>query len=171
MRKEKTVTIDDRGTSLTFKIKEMPALKLESWILRAVMLLAGSGLLDKELADRAKEAANSMQTAEAMSSVGSFVTEHGLKALASVEYEKAEPLLAELLACCSRVDGGVEQRLDNPVVVEGIISDVRTLFKLRKEAFALNFDFFVQGSQSATDVSRTQSEGSHRRQISVQPRP
>lgn len=169
MRKEKTVTIDDRGTSLTFKIREMPALKLESWILRAVMLLASSGLLDRKLAAKAKEAANSMQTAEAMSSVGSFVTEHGLKALGSVDYEKAEPLLAELLACCSRVDGGVEQRLDNPVVVEGIISDVRTLFKLRKEAFALNFDFFAQGSQSATHAARTQSRDSRARPISVQP--
>lgn len=32
MRKEKTVTLNDRGNELTFRIKEMPATRLERWL-------------------------------------------------------------------------------------------------------------------------------------------
>ena len=42
MRKETVVTIEDRGNPLTFTIREMPATQLERWIIRAMLLLAGS---------------------------------------------------------------------------------------------------------------------------------
>ena len=51
MRKEKTIVIDDRGRSLTFKIREMSALRLESWIARAGILLAATGILDETRVD------------------------------------------------------------------------------------------------------------------------
>ena len=77
---------------------------------------------------------------------------HGLKALANVEYEKAQPLLDELLACCARTDAGVEQRC-TPDTVDGYIEDVRTLFKLRVEAAKLNFGFFgASPSDSPADL-------------------
>lgn len=166
MRKEKIITVDDRGRQLTFKIKEMPALKLESWILRAAMLLAGSGVMDNGLAKRAKDASNAMQTAEAMESVGGLLAEQGLKGLASIEYDKAEPLLAELLECCSRVDAGIEQKM-TPDIVDAVIEDVRTLFTLRKEAFMINFGFFVSAGASVSETGRTPQEASYVRKISV----
>ena len=42
-RKEITVTIPDRDRDLTFRIREMPATKLERWVLRALLLLSKSG--------------------------------------------------------------------------------------------------------------------------------
>lgn len=83
---------------------------------------------------------------------GKYLSEHGLKALANVEYEKAQPLLDELLACCARTDAGVEQRC-TPDSVDGYIEDVRTLFKLRVEAAKLNFGFFgASPSDSPADL-------------------
>lgn len=72
--------------------------------------------------------------------------ESGISALGRLDYDKARPLLDELLSCCSRVDAGVEQPL-TPDVLEGFIEDVRTLFTLRKEALALNFGFFAQAAR------------------------
>lgn len=37
MRTEKTITLEDRGKQLTFKIKEMAATQLEAWTMRAVL--------------------------------------------------------------------------------------------------------------------------------------
>ena len=142
MRKEKTIIIDDRGKSLTFKIREMSALQLESWIARAGILLAATGILDETKVD----VRNVGEIAEGVSRT---LAHSGIAALGKLDYDKARPLLDELLACCSRVDAGVEQPLTSDVL-EGFIEDVRTLFTLRKEALALNFDFFAQGGPSAT---------------------
>ena len=142
MRKEKTIVIDDRGKSLTFKIREMSALQLESWIARAGILLAATGILDETKVD----VRNVGEIAEGVSRT---LAHSGIAALGKLDYDKARPLLDELLACCSRVDAGVEQPLTSDVL-EGFIEDVRTLFTLRKEALALNFDFFAQGGPSAS---------------------
>ena len=142
MRKEKTIVIDDRGRSLTFKIREMSALRLESWIARAGILLAATGILDETKADV-------RNVGDIAASVGRMVGDFGISALGKLDYDKARPLLDELLACCSRVEAGVEQPL-TPAVLEGFIEDVRTLFTLRKEALALNFGFFAQGGPSAS---------------------
>lgn len=142
MRKEKTIVIDDRGRSLTFKIREMSALRLESWIARAGILLAATGILDETRVDV-------RNAGEIAAGVARAVGESGISALGRLDYDKARPLLDELLSCCSRVDAGVEQPL-TPDVLEGFIEDVRTLFTLRKEALALNFGFFAQGGPSAS---------------------
>lgn len=142
MRKEKNIVIDDRGKSLTFKIREMSALQMEGWIARAGILLAGTGILDETKADV-------RNVGEIAAGVARAVGESGISALGRLDYDKARPLLDELLSCCSRVDAGVEQPL-TPDVLEGFIEDVRTLFTLRKEALALNFGFFAQGGPSAS---------------------
>lgn len=142
MRKEKNIVIDDRGKSLTFKIREMSALQMEGWIARAGILLAGTGILDETRVDV-------RNVGEIAAGVARAVGESGISALGRLDYDKARPLLDELLSCCSRVDAGVEQPL-TPDVLEGFIEDVRTLFTLRKEALALNFGFFAQGGPSAS---------------------
>ena len=142
MRKEKNIVIDDRGKSLTFKIREMSALQMEGWIASAGILLAGTGILDETRVDV-------RNAGEIAAGVARAVGESGISALGRLDYDKARPLLDELLSCCSRVDAGVEQPL-TPDVLEGFIEDVRTLFTLRKEALALNFGFFAQGGPSAS---------------------
>lgn len=159
MRKEKKIVLNDRGRELNFKIKEMSALQLERWIVKAGLLLAGSGILDASLA--------SGDAGDVMAKAGQVISDEGLSALTKLDFDKAEPLLDDLLGCCYHVvEGGVETRL-TPGIVDGIIEDVRTLFQLRKEALALNLGFFVNAGQSDSASGGTQPPARSARKISV----
>jgi len=125
-RKEITIDIQDRDQTLTFRVREMPATKLESWIIRALVLVAGSGARVPGGAD--------------IKAAGAFLAEKGLAALGNVDFEKAKPLLDELLGCCSRVIERMEERC-TPESVDAYILDVATLFRLRMEALKLNLGF------------------------------
>ncbi|MDR2077038.1 MAG: hypothetical protein LBP61_08960 [Desulfovibrio sp.] len=125
-RKEIIVTIQDRDRELTFKIREMPATRLESWIIRALLLIAGSG--------------KSVPDGTDIRAAGSFLAEKGLAALGGIDFDKARPLLDELLSCCSLLIDKLEKRL-TPEIVDDHIEDVSTLFKLRLEVIKLNLGF------------------------------
>ena len=135
MRKEKIVTLQDREQKLTFRIREMTATRLESWMIRALLLLASSGGAAPGGTD--------------LKSAGAFLAEHGLSALGSVDYDKAQPLLDELLGCCSRVVENVEERCA-PETVDSYILDVQTLLKLRMEAIKLNLGFLKPGQENGS---------------------
>jgi len=143
MRRERLVTINDRGNELTFKIREMSALQLERWICRAALALADSGALSAELPGGAAG------PGEAAEQAVKLLSARGLEALGRLDFERAEPLYNELLQCCSRVEGGAET-LCTPDLLEGMVQDVRTLFRLRFEALKLNFDFFTAAAPSAS---------------------
>lgn len=136
MRKSEKIVLNDRGTELTFVIREMPATQAERWLLRAALLLAGAGILEHVTGDNA---------GEAIGKAGHMLAEKGITALGSVDFEKAEPLLNELLSCCSHIDkSGAMQQL-TPTLVDGVIQDVRTLFQLQVAAIKVNFGFFLAG--------------------------
>ena len=125
-RKSITLTLQDRDQELTFKIKEMSAVQLEGWMCRALLLMAGSGIQVPNTAD--------------IRAAGAYLAEKGLVALGNVDFEKAQPLLDELLGCCSRVVEKVQERC-TPATVDAYIQDVKTLFTLRMEALKLNLGF------------------------------
>lgn len=127
MRKEIVVTLQDRGNDLTFKIKEMSASQLESWMIRALLLASAAGVAVPDGAN--------------LHAAGAFLSDKGLTALGGVDFEKAKPLLDELLGCCYHVTGANSMTRLTPEVVDGIICDVSTLLKLRAEAVKLNLGF------------------------------
>jgi len=121
MRREKELMINDRGRELRFKIREMSAIELNSWIDRMELLQRRRGLAGQPLNDSAGgEAANKLSMKE--------------------EFEQQWALDSEMLACCRRVDGGIEQ-ICTPESVGGFIEDLQTLLTLRREALQLNMDF------------------------------
>lgn len=126
-RKETVVEIQDREQLLTFRIREMSATRLESWMFRAILILADAGA--------------KLPGSPDMGAAGKYLAENGLTALAGLDYDKARPLLDELLGCCSRVVERVEERC-TPQSVDAYIEDVKTLFALRVEALKLNMGFF-----------------------------
>lgn len=163
MRKEKTVIVNDRGRELTFTVREMPATKLESWIVRAGLLLAESGLVAGLL-----ESGDAADPGSVLAAAGRLTAgDHGadlLTALGRVDYEKARPLLDELLSCCT-LSGAVAPLA--PDTADGVLEDVRSLFTLRKEALALNFAFFGVAGPSGSADGRTSPRDSSKRSISV----
>lgn len=131
MRRTETLEITDRGNLLHFKITEMSATQLESWIYRASLLLAGSGIETPDGSD--------------ISEAAKFIKYKGLKALGSLEYEKVKPLLDELLQCCERILPNNTTTAVFPETIDGYIEDVWTFFTLRWETAKFNLRFFNDG--------------------------
>ena len=135
MRTEKIIDIEDRGKKLTFKVREMSATQLEDWTMRAVLVLAGAG--------------SDIPASGGVEGIGKYLAEHGLAAIGNVDYQKAKPLLDEMLGCCYRVIDKMEERV-TPETADAYIEDMGTLFKLRLEALKVNLGFFGSGSKSAS---------------------
>lgn len=133
MRKEKMITLEDRGKQLTFKVREMSATALEGWIMRAILCLASAG--------------EEIPAEGGIEGMIAYVKKNGLGALAKLNYDKAKPLLDELLGCCSRIVDKAEEKV-TPENADAYIEDVSTLFKLRMEALKINLSFFGQGAMS-----------------------
>ena len=131
MRKEIEVKIEEgRDAGKTFKITEMPAFQTDRWATRALMLLGKS-------------------TKGGIMALGSMEMADIVNAFSELDYEKTEPLLQELLDCCAFVKDGTSVPLKKDMV-DSIVEDWTTLFKLRMEALQLHIGFLEQGDGSGT---------------------
>ena len=124
MLKEKIINIQDNGKALSFKVRQMPAVARSRWVTKAGLLLCGAGA-DIDLQN-------------ALQDFYRFLLENGTGVIGNIEYDKLEPLLNELLACCWRVFDRSEEKV-TPETCEAYIEDFKTIFALYKEAFAINF--------------------------------
>ena len=131
MRKEKEIKIETgRDAGKVFKITEMSAFQMDKWATKALLVLGKSkkgGIL----------------------SIGSMSLEDLLSSLSDVDYEKAEPLLQELLDCCYFKKDNTLVQLKKDFV-DSVVEDWTTLFKLRLEALTLCVGFLEQGDGQDT---------------------
>lgn len=131
MLKEKEIKIETgRDAGKVFKVTEMPAFQMDRWATRALLVLG-----------KAKKGG--------IMTISSMSIEDLLSSLSGVNYDEAEPLLQELLECCSFVKNGQSIVLKKDVI-DGIIEDWTTLFKLRMEALTLCIGFLEQGDGKDT---------------------
>lgn len=140
MRKESIIEIEDNGNPLKFKIKQMPATKQQKFLLKLILLATKSGVAG------AIDVPDSVSIGEL--SVKDLNVTSVLSKIGTVDYESVEPLIHELLGCCSRITDGGSEIVCTPATIDGYVDDVRTLFKLEMEAAKLNFSFF-QGAASS----------------------
>ena len=125
MRKTEIIKLIDDGAERTFRITQMPATKAERWVNRAAFLLVGAG---KEL------------------KTDNIDIEKVIKAIATIDYEKAEPLYNELIECCTFLPdgnvngGGIACTQDT---IDAQIIDPMILYRLRMASAKLNFSFFM----------------------------
>lgn len=141
MLKEKVITINDNGNNLTFKIRQLTATKQEELIVKSLLLLANKELGDvdvNKLRENPQELINSKML---------------FAAFEKVDFLKIKEIADELLGCCYRVVGKMEERC-TPDTVDGYVEDFRTLLTLKKEAFALSFNFFEQDGNSQDTASK-----------------
>ncbi len=153
-RKSKVVTIDAEGRDKgkQFVLTEMSARAAEAWATRALLGLSKAGV---EVPD------------EAMDAGAAAIISFGARALTSMAWPDAEPLLAEMLACVQIVPNP-----SRPEVMRALIDDdteeVGTLLKLRGEVVELHTGFSVAAAlstlgqaakmrPSATSTSRKRS--------------
>lgn len=123
-----TLTIDDAGVTREFKISKMNAFQSERWYLRALGLLGG--------------AFSEVKPGEAS---GADI----LGAIGRLDYEKASPLLDELLGCCALVEGNFSRPISEASARDLILSPL-TLTRLRVESFKVNFGFLLDGDGFAS---------------------
>jgi len=130
MRKEIEITIEDgRDTGKVFKIVEMGAVQADRWATKALCLFGRAG--------------------QNISALGKMNIVDLLSAFSSVQYEEAQPLLDELLACASFKKDGVYVNLKGSMV-DATIEEWTTLFRLRVEALKLILGFLEQGGESGS---------------------
>lgn len=126
-RKQETVRIDTPGRDegKVFMLTEMGAAQAESWASRAFFALANSGASIPE---------------QWMGAGMAAVATIGITGLQGLPYALAEPLLAELMACCQfqpdpQRPGVLLPDLDKH------IEEVRTRLYLKARAFVLHTGF------------------------------
>jgi hypothetical protein len=141
MRKEVTFTATDgRDAGRQYLIREMPASRAEAWAIKALLAAGGAGI-----------------------EVPPYLISQGMAGLLAVgyanllkiPYEKAEPLLVEMMSCVQRIEPSVTRPL-----MEEDIEEVATRLKLRKTIWNLHTDFFFGGSQSTSESDQQQAESS-----------
>lgn len=123
--KTKQITIENgRDKGRVFLITEMAAAHADNWAMRALIALANGGVDLGSL--RPQQGMMGMVKAT-------------LDALGKVKPEDAIPLLNELLDCVQIIPEGGKPRQLNMDFND--VEDFTTLWRLRKEVFALHTDF------------------------------
>lgn len=131
MRKEIEITIDGgRDAGKTFKITEMPAFQADKWATKALCLVGKTGCSIIDLF-------NKMESGEVLDILG------------RIGYEGVEPLFEELLNCCSFKKDGVYVPM-KASMIDSVVEDWTTIFRLRREAYKLIMSFLEEGGESTS---------------------
>ena len=136
MRKTEIIKLMDDGQERTFRITQMPATKAERWANRAMFLIIGAGK------DIKKDA----------------TLDDVIRMIASIDYDKAEPLYNELIECCTFLPDGNANGAGigcTQDTIDAQIIDPMNLYKLRMAAAKLNFGFFMSALQSQDPKANT----------------
>lgn len=148
MRKEVKIHIQDEERDLLFVIKQMPALQLERFINRAVILLARS--YGAKLTNVSANAISNLQSLLKSPQIENLASGSDLHAkivqlIGQLDYDAVEPIYNELLSCCKLIPDQSNQLMTmelTPTVIDANIENPMTLYRLRIEAAKVNFGFF-----------------------------
>lgn len=129
MRKVIPVVIDKPGRDFgkTFEIHEMSAFQAERWAMRAI-LAVGAGNVEVPSPPPDSGLAG--------------ILELGLRSIFNLPWEKAEPLLEEMMACVRYVPDPAKPETARPVDRDhDDIEEAQTITQLRSEVFELHTGF------------------------------
>ena len=116
--------VQDGTTLKSFTITPMSAYKAEQWMYRAAFAMG--------------------RNVDDIQQVFSDKPADLLKAILTIPYDEARPLLDDLLSCCTLVQGNALRRLEGESAC-AVIESPLTLTKLRIESLRRNFGFFFDG--------------------------
>lgn len=158
MRNYKDITITDNGNEYKYRITKLSAISLQKWGLKALSILAETGLLSANISD----------LTGGMAELGQALTRDNFAFLGKLDSEKANAVIFELVEkTAMRLNGKAqlkvtEQELDNT------LEEISSLFELEKECLLINFPTFAQESASDTPPSPQMEQHTSHRGISVQ---
>ena len=140
-RKEIIFTLQDAERTLKFKARQMPATKLEMFIIKLAAVALHGGIANSF---------NGLPEGKGISEINwrDVNIDEVFKSLGNVNVEEVAELGNELLKCCSLITSdGVEQEL-MPETIDAVIEEVGSLWTLKKKAFEVNFSSFLKGGKS-----------------------
>lgn len=135
-RRQVAVTISDpksRDNGKTFRVTEMSADRAERWAIRCLLALANAGA-------KVPDDVLTAGMAGIHATLPGFLIQ-GIRSLAGLRYDDAEPLLAEMLACCEFRAPGTDQYFALSGTGLSQVEEVSTLWKLRYEVLAVHLGF------------------------------
>lgn len=128
----------DRDAGKVFVITEMPASQAEAWATRALLALMNGGVDIPEGAENMGMAA---------------MAEVGIKALAGLKWEVAQPLLDEMWTCVQIRPDPHKTHVVRELVEEDI-EEISTRIKLRLEIWKLHVGFLKAVAPSFSGKSK-----------------
>lgn len=148
-RKTKVVVIEAEGRDQGkhYLLTELPASQAERWATRALMAMAKSGVEIPDGLERAGVAG---------------IAVVGLRAVAGMPFEEAQPLLDEMMACVEFIPDPARPQVHR-YLIEDDIEEVATRIMLRQEVIELHTGFSLAGAiqgSKATAVSTSPDQSS-----------
>lgn len=140
-RKEITYTVEDEGRDKAkqFKLREMPASQAERWAIRTFLAMGKAGV---EIPDHLAE--------QGMAGIAAI----GLMNMTRIPFADADPLLAEMMDCVTRIEPAITRPL-----IEDDIEEVSTRLKLRRAVLDLHLGFFALAGHSTSGSVQPAAQG------------
>lgn len=135
MRQITNITIVDGEAQYKFRLTQIPAIKAEKWLIRVGIALAKAGLLNIDIEKLG------VSGSDTMSAIANLIAQKGFDFFGQLDPDTVDQLLFTLVSeTAVRINGEAvipitEKELE-------IFDDIKALWQLQKEVFAVNFSFY-----------------------------
>lgn len=135
MRQIKNITIVDGEAQYKFRLTQIPAIKAEKWLIRVGIALAKAGLLNIDIEKLGVSGSDTMST------ITNLIAQKGFSFFGQLDPDTVDHLLFELVK-------ETAVRMNDEAIISitekelEIFDDIRALWQLQKEVFAVNFSSY-----------------------------
>lgn len=135
MRQIKNITIVDGEAQYKFRLTQIPAIKAEKWLIRVGIALAKAGLLNIDIEKL------SVSGSDTMSTITNLIAQKGFSFFGQLDPDTVDHLLFDLVK-------ETAVRMNDEAIINitekelEIFDDIRALWQLQKEVFAVNFSSY-----------------------------
>lgn len=135
MRQIKNITIVDGEAQYKFRLTQIPAIKAEKWLIRVGIALAKAGLLNIDIEKLGVSGSDTMST------ITNLIAQKGFSFFGQLDPDTVDHLLFVLVK-------ETAVRMNDEAIINitekelEIFDDIRALWQLQKEVFAVNFSSY-----------------------------
>ena len=135
MRQIKNITIVDGEAQYKFRLTQIPAIKAEKWLIRVGIALAKAGLLNIDIEKLGVSGSDTMST------ITNLIAQKGFSFFGQLDPDTVDHLLFDLVK-------ETAVRMNDEAIInitekdQQNKDDIRALWQLQKEVFAVNFSSY-----------------------------
>lgn len=135
MRQITNITIVDGEAQYKFRLTQIPAIKAEKWLIRVGIALAKAGLLNIDIEKLGVSGSDTMST------ITNLIVQKGFSFFGQLDPDTVNHLLFDLVK-------ETAVRMNDEAIINitekelEIFDDIRALWQLQKEVFAVNFSSY-----------------------------